>query len=197
MPSSTLLRIPPLVTVVLLFALAACAGDAPGDAVPADAPAAATDEVTAAAADVPDACTFFTRAELEEQLGWELRDGELEEQPGGTECEFEVPPGMYVTRTFENPPLPQSVGFSGITVNTHSSTAANFNEFRQQLGAAAEEVPGIGDGAYFYGPDMLYVRVGNRGFSLRIYADAASDADRAKVREVLLALARLGAARLA
>ena len=194
MPSSSPLRIPPL---ALLFVLAACASDAPGDGATADVPDAAAGEVAAVAADVPDACTFFTRAELEERLGWELREGEREEQPGGTQCDFEMPAGMYITRTFPNPPLPQSVGFSSINVNTHGSTAATFDEFRQQLGADAEEVPGIGDGAYFYGRDMLYVRVGNRGFSLRIYTNASSDADWAKVREVMLDLARLGASRLA
>jgi hypothetical protein len=38
--------------------------------------------------------------------------------------------------------------------------------------------------------------VGGKGFSLRIYTNAQSDDDRMRVREVMLALARNGAARL-
>lgn len=150
-----------------------------------------------ASVEVPDACSFFDRAQLEQTIGWELREGEPEDMPPGSyACDFETPPLMYVTRTYPDPALPQSVGFGSLTVNTHPSKAQNFDEFRQTLGPAAEDVPDIGDGAYFYGFDMLYVRVGNRGFSLRIYTDAQSDEDRARVREVLLTLAREGASRL-
>jgi hypothetical protein len=46
------------------------------------------------------------------------------------------------------------------------------------------------------GGDMLYVRVGNLGFSLRIYTNAGNEADWARVREVMLKLGRLGASRL-
>jgi hypothetical protein len=148
-------------------------------------------------AEVPDACTFFSRAELEEIVGWELREGEPEDAPvGSSACDFESPPLMYVTRTFSDPALPQSVDFSSLMINTHPSDAKGFAEFREMLGAEGEDVPGIGDGAYFYGPDLLYVRVADRGFSMRIYTNAGTDADWARVRDVMLTLARLGASRL-
>ncbi len=43
---------------------------------------------------------------------------------------------------------------------------------------------------------MIFVRVGARGFSLRMYAAPTSDSDNAKAREVMLSLARLGATKL-
>ena len=43
------------------------------------------------------------------------------------------------------------------------------------------DVPGVGDDAYLNGPDLLFVRVGNRGFSVRIYTDAGTDANRVRV----------------
>jgi hypothetical protein len=150
-----------------------------------------------AALDVPDACAFIDRAQLEEIIGRELREGERKDAPPGlSECDFETPPLLYVTRTFPDPALPESTGFSSIKINTHPANPQNFIEFRQTLGAAAEDVPGIGDGAYFYGPDLLYVRVGTRGFSLRMYASPENDSDRTRTREVMLRLAALGASKL-
>lgn len=179
-----------LVPFFALFLAAACGGGGSDVAAVEETPSAAT-------ADIPDACTFFSRAELEQTVGWQLDEGESEELPAGfSKCDFDTPPRIDVTRTFPDPALPQSVGFSSLLVSTHISDAQSFDEFRQMLGPDAEDAPGIGDGAYFYGPDMLYVRVGNRGFSLRIHTDAASDADWARVREVMLTLARLGASRL-
>jgi hypothetical protein len=147
---------------------------------------------------VPEACTFFAHDELEEAIGWELREGEPEEAPPGLfVCDFETPPLLYVTRTFSDPALPQSVGFDSLTINTHPTSAESFREFRGMIGAEGEDVPGIGDGAYFYGRDMLYVRVGSRGFSIRIYVSPSNEDDWARVREVMLSLARRGAERLA
>lgn len=146
---------------------------------------------------VPDACTFFDRDWLERAVGWELRDGDPDDMPPGMyACDFETPPLMYVTREYPDPPLPASVGFSSVTVSTHPSNPEQFEEFRKTLGQAASNAPGIGDAAYFYGFDMLYVRVGNRGFSLRIYTDAQTDEDRARVGNVLQEVAREGARKL-
>ncbi|MBA3559482.1 MAG: hypothetical protein H0W30_12895 [Gemmatimonadaceae bacterium] len=146
---------------------------------------------------VPDACTFYSKSELESAVGWQLDDGDVEDaEPGAFKCDFETPPQMSVTTTFPNPPLPQSVRFSSMTVNTHPVKQKSFDDFRKMIGAGGEDVPGIGDGAYFYGPNMIYVRVGARGFSLRMYADPTSDSDKAKAREVMLSLARLGATKL-
>ena len=145
------------------------------------------------AEEVPDACVFFDKMELEQMLGWELGDGDPETAPPGSyACDFDTKPLFYVTRTYENPALPESVGFNSLMINTYPQTAQSFNEFRELLGPDGEDVSGIGDGAFFYGFDMLYVRKGGKGFSLRIYTDAQTDADRALVREVMLTLARKG-----
>jgi hypothetical protein len=148
--------------------------------------------------DVTDACTFIPRAQLEAAVGWELREGKPRTAPAGaSECDFATPPQMYVTRTFPNPPLPPAAGFSSIVVNTHPSDATRFAEFRRQLGARAEEVSGLGDAAYFHGPNLLYVRVGTHGFSVRVYVnEPRTDAGRAALRTVMLNLGRLGVARL-
>jgi hypothetical protein len=187
-----------LVLLAGLLVLPGCDRSANNEAALDEAPAAVSNHTPpAAVAKVPDACTFFSRAELEEIIGWELREGEPEDVPvGSSSCDFESPPLMYVTRTFSDPALPQSVDFSSLMINTHPSNAAGFEEFRQMLGAGVEDVPGIGDSAYFNGPDLLYVRVGDRGFSIRIYTNASTDADWARIRDVMLTLARLGESRL-
>ena len=148
-------------------------------------------------ASVPNACTFFSHSELESAVGWQLRDGKAKDAPPGTfECDFVTPPLAYVTKTFPNPPIPKSAGFSSIKVHTHPSTPKTFIEGRKILGAAAEDVPGIGDAAYFNGPNLVYVRVGDRAFSLRTYTDANTASDKARVRDATLNLAKLGAAKL-
>jgi hypothetical protein len=146
---------------------------------------------------VPDACTFISRAELEAQVGWELREGRTKDaEPGHSECDFEHPPEAYITRTFPNPPVPRSADFSSIKIHTNPVTAASFAEFRKGIGASGEDVAGIGDGAYFYGINLLYVRVGNKGFSIRMYMDPKNDADRAAIKNSMLSLARLGVSKL-
>ena len=144
----------------------------------------------------PDACTFFAQEELEKAVGWQLRLKKKDAPPGTSICDFSVPPGMSITKTFPNPPLPASVGFSSLVINTHPADAKLFADFRRTLGQQAEDVPNVGDGAYFYGPNLIYVRVGTRGFSVRMYFDPRTDADRAKAREVMLALAKAGAKKL-
>lgn len=197
MPNEATPRLRSLMPLTVLLVSAACGGGDAPKAADENAPAASSGAEAGPAAKAPDACTFFSRAELEETVGWELREGKPEDAPAGSSiCDFETPPGAYVTRTFPNPALPNSVGFASLTVNTHPSDPGNFTEFRQTLGAEAEDVPGIGDGAYVYGFNLLYVRVGNLGFSVRIYTDAQTDADRGRVREVVLKLGRMGAARL-
>jgi hypothetical protein len=54
----------------------------------------------------------------------------------------------------------------------------------------------LGDAAFYNGLDMLYVRVGSRGFSVRLYTDAQDEADRARVRDVMMTLGRTGASKL-
>jgi hypothetical protein len=150
------------------------------------------------AASVPDACSFIPKTELEALIGWELRDGVSQSMPPGqSQCDFETPPQLYVTRRFNNPPLPQAAGFSSVTITTNATTPEKFAEFRRILDKNAEDVKAVGDGAYFYGPAMIYVRVGQRGFSIRLHVNTPStDAGRARLREVMLSLARAGVAKL-
>jgi hypothetical protein len=186
----------PLVTVLIaVLAAGGCAAGDDDEPAVAESTGDASDQAAPVSAAVPDACTFFSRAELEAAVGWELREGEPESAPeGSSSCDFEMPPQMYVTRTFPNPPLPKSVDFSSLMVTTYPATADDFGEMRNLT--TVEDAPGIGDDAYFLGPDLLHVRVGNRGFSLRIYTNASAEADAARVRDVMLSLARTGASRL-
>ena len=174
---------------------AQCGGDA--NETPAAEPSARPDAAPTAAAAVPEACGFFARGELEEIVGWELRDGEVDDMPPGSDaCDFAAPPQMYVTRTFPNPPLPQSVGFSSVTITTYPADPQNFALNREIVGPQGEEPSGLGDAAFYNGLDMLYVRVGSRGFSVRLYTDAQAEADRARVRDVMMTLGRVGASKL-
>jgi hypothetical protein len=162
-------------------------------------PSAGTGQpAVAAAASVPDACTFIPKTELEALLGWELREGKRRDMPPGlSQCDFETPPQMYVTRRFNNPPLPEAAGFSSVTITTNPTSPETFAESRRLMQADAEDVPGIGDAAYFNGPAMIYVRVGNRGFSIRLHVNAPSTAaGRARLREVISSLAHAAVAKL-
>ena len=197
MPRRTASTVWFLPSVIAVCLLASCSGDkdaAESGATTAEGPASAG---ATAQADIPNACTFFTRDELEKSVGWELNEGEPQTAPPpSSECSFESPPKMYVTRTFPDPPLPEATGFSSVTVNTHATSEKSFEEFRTLMSGRFEEVPGLGDRSYFYGFDMLYVRVGNRGFSIRMYTEASSDADKDRVKSVLKSLAQTGVARL-
>jgi hypothetical protein len=149
----------------------------------------------AVAADVPDACTFIPKAELEAAVGWELREGEPQSVPDGSSCEFRKQLGSRATKSFPNPAIPNTVGFTSLTISISPVDPDAVAEVRRLAPAEFEDVPGLGDAAYFLGPD-LHVRVRNRGFGLRINPDAQSPDDQAKVRKVLLALGRTGTARL-
>lgn len=158
----------------------------------------AGDNGAVAAVAVPDACTFFARAELESAIGSELREGEPQSVADQSEssCRFRKQLGSKAARTFPDPALPGSLGFDSVTVSTSSADPEAVAEIRKLDPAAFEDAPGVGDDAYFLGPALLHVRVGNRGFSLRINPDPQSLDDQAKVREVMLALAKTGASRL-
>jgi hypothetical protein len=165
---------------------------------PGKSPSAAKERsAVAAAASVPDACTFIPKEELERLIGRELRDGKRKDMPPGLfQCDFTTPPQMYVKRRFNNPPLPDAAGFSSVVITTNPTTPGTFAESRRTM-QPNEDVPGIGDGAFLYGPAMIYVRVGNRGFSIRLHVNAPStDAGRTRLREVMLSLARAGVARM-
>jgi hypothetical protein len=161
-------------------------------------PAASERPAASAAASVPDACAFIPRPELESLIGRELREGKRRDMPAGlSQCDFSTPPQLYVKRRFDNPPLPEAAGFSSVTITTNPTTPTTFAESRRLMQADAEDVSGVGDAAYLYGPAMIYVRVGNRGFSVRLYVNApTTDAGKARLRAVMLSLARAGVAKL-
>ena len=154
-------------------------------------------DALASSASGTDACTFIPKAELEKLIGRELRDGKPREMsPGLSQCDFATPPQMYVKRRFDNPPLPEAAGFSSVTITTMPTSPNTFAESRRVM-ANAEDVRGIGDAAFFSGPAMIFVRVGGRGFSIRLHINSPStDAGRARLREVMLSLARAGVSKL-
>ena len=195
METSAAPRVRFLFPLTVLLLAAQCGGDA--DEAPAIETSTGQNAVPSAAVDVPQACGFIPRAELEEIVGWELREGEADDMPPGSyACDFATPPQMYVTRTFPNPPLPQSVEFSSVKITTYPADLENFALNREIVGPQGEEVGGVGDAAFYNGLDMLYVRVGNRGFSVRLYTNAQTEADRARVRDVMMTLGRNGASKL-
>lgn len=189
-----------LISFSMLLISAGCSGSKAGKPAGGDTSASESSAPAATStATVPQACTLFTRSELEPFVGWKLDEGNPRDaQPGAFNCDFKTP--TYSRQELPNPPLPKSVGFGSLTINTHTADPKAFEDFRKTLGASAHDAPGIGDGAYFYGSDMLYVRVGNRGFSLRIYTDTdtdeLSDADKALVRDVMMKIAKAGASKL-
>jgi hypothetical protein len=182
-----------------LAALAAGCGDSASDGnsgVAATGAQGSSSEESRAAVEVPDACTFFAKADLESAVGWELREAEPENVPDGSVCNFDIQRGIDTTRTFPNPALPRSIGFSSVVIGISAADPEAVAEIRQLDPAAFEDVAGLGDDAYYLGPNLLHVRVGDRSFSVRINSDASSEADVAKVRAVILALARSGVSKL-
>ncbi len=106
-------------------------------------------------------------------IGRSVRAGVPEEQPAGaSQCRYRTPS-------------------STVTVNVHATDTGQFREFRELVGPEAETAAGIGDEAYFWGPGVIYGRVGARGFSVRINDDLG-----AGLRPAMLKLAQAAAARL-
>ena len=160
--------------------------------------ARASDQAPKSGGQGQDACAFIPKAELEKLVGRELRDGvKKDAAPPMSQCSFTTPPDAYVTRRFENPALPAAAGFDSLTVTTFATTVPTFAESRKTMGAGSPEIPSVGDGAFLSGPAMIFVRVGTRGFSIRLYVNApTTDAGRARLQDVMLSLARAGVTRL-
>lgn len=177
--------------------LAACGGDngaepasGSGNISDTGSDDAATDE---AAQDVPDACVFLDPEEISAAIGRELEEGEPQSTAeGASECRFETALGLDASTSHEDPVVPETA-LASVTINTHVSDPEEFDLFEESLGAEAEAVTGVGDDAYFWGRDLIYVRVADRGFSIRVTADESDDG---ALREALLSLAETGASRL-
>jgi hypothetical protein len=131
-------------------------------------------------------------------VGWELKDGEPQSVPDESEsqCEFERQLGRNATKSSPNPAVPSSVGLTSVTISTSPADPEAVAQIRELDPAAFDDVPGLGDDAYFLGPNLLHVRVQKRSFSIRVNPEAQSPADQAKVREIMVALAKTGASRL-
>jgi hypothetical protein len=176
------------------LALASCGGqDSAQTANPAEPNDVAS---TSASTQIPDACTFFAKAELEAAVGQELRDGEPQSAQEGSTCRFRKQFGSKAAKAFPDPALPASLGFTSMTIATSPHDPDAVAQIRELDPEAFDGVPGLGDDSYFLGPNLLHVNVGRRGFSVRIDPDARSAEDRANVRDAILALGRSGAARL-
>lgn len=177
-------------------ALVACSDSGPANGDGNSLVANTNGQGATAQVQVPDACTFIPRAELESLIGYELRDGDPQDVPAGeSQCDFERPPGMYVTRTFEKKLLPEAAGFSSIVITTYRTTAERFAEGRELAGES--DLPGVGDAAYLIGPNLMHVRAGNRGFSMRVHVDQPeTEVGRAALRDAMVALGKAGVAKL-
>ena len=162
-----------LVPVIALGLLSHACDDSPS---PAESPAenrAATPAQGAAASgpiDI-DACKLVDAAEIAAATETANLKAREEPQPAGASgCRYLGPLGTVAS------------------VNTHFSDATQFDEFKGLIGPEAETAAGVGDAAYFWNPNRIYVRVGGRGFSLTIHHSLPPD----KMREALLSLARAG-----
>ncbi len=123
--------------------------------------------------EIPDACTLLTPDVTMAAIGSSVGLGGRVATVGeGIECEY-----RGATRT--------------LTIRTFESDPQRFHEDRALIGAEVERVSGVGDEAYFWGPQVIYVRVGLVGFSLRVDNDQGG-----RARTTLLDLARAASARL-
>lgn len=187
------------VGMALAAALLACAGCGGRDVgSESNLVAGTTGNETTAAPTIPDSCTFFAKGDLETALGRQLRDGDPQSVPegAGSSCVFKKQLGRDATRTFAVPALPAAVAFGSVTISTSPADPEAVAQIRRLDPAAFDDVPGLGDDAYFLGPNLLHVRVGNRSFSARIDPEARSPEEQAELRKVLVSLGRQGVSRL-
>ena len=159
----------------------------------ADGGSETDDDTNEAGGDVPDACSLFDVEEISAAIGREVGPGEPENTPDdASSCRFETLVGLSTSTTYDDPAIAESF-LGSVTVSTARSSAEEFDELEEMLGDEAEAETGIGDDAYFWGENILYVRVGGRGLTVRIEAD---EADGAAVRAAVVQLGELGASRL-
>ena len=119
-----------------------------------------------------DPCTFFTKAELESAFG--VPFGPPKKGRGEPSCRF------YNSNT------------GSVTVRAGEAVSkTDFDALRQQIGAEAEPVSGIGEGAYLWGP-KLYVLGSGRQLIIYVSTDQLTP----QLRTALTSLGMLGAPRL-
>ena len=119
-----------------------------------------------------DPCTFFSKQELESAFG--VPFAPPKKGRGEPSCRF------YNSNT------------GSVTVRAGEMVSkADFDALRQQIGAEAEPVSGIGESAYLWG-SKLYVL--NNGRQLVLYV--STDQLTPQLRTALVSLGKLGASRL-
>ena len=119
-----------------------------------------------------DPCTIFSKAELESAFG--VPYGPPKNGRNEPSCRF------YNSTT------------GSVTVRAGEQVSArDFDALREQIGAEAESVSGIGESAYFWGP-KLYVLSGGRQLVLYVSTDQLTP----QLRTALTSLGKLGAPRL-
>jgi hypothetical protein len=119
-----------------------------------------------------DPCTFFSKGELESAFG--VRFGPPKRGRDEPSCRF------YNSTT------------GSVTVRAGEQVSVrDFDALREQIGAEAERVSGIGESAYFWGP-KLYVRGNGRQLVIYVSTDQLTP----QLRTALITLGRLGASRL-
>ena len=119
-----------------------------------------------------DPCSFFTKAELESAFG--VPFAPPKKGRGEPSCRF------YNSNT------------GSVTVRAGEAVSkSDFDALREQIGAEAEPVSGIGESAYFWGP-KLYVRNSERQLIIYVSTDQLTP----QLRTTLASLGKLGASRL-
>lgn len=187
------------ITAIAVLALlgAACGGGDSGEPAASDpeaaSPTEAADGADETGGDVPDACGLLDVEEISATIGREVGPGEPQSSADvGSSCRFETLTGMSTTTTYDDPVIPETV-LASVTISTAPSDAKEFDELEAMVGDEGEAVRGVGDDAYFWGQNIMYVRVADRGLTVRIEADGADDA---RVRDAVRELAELGASKL-
>jgi|SRR5687768_2946191 len=126
----------------------------------------------------PEACALVTLEEAGKATGRTFRRARPDKGPDGTMCSL--------------------IGGTGGSISislSPSSSKKNLDDFRKLLadqGEKIEPVNGLGDEAFYWG-DRIHVRVGTR---LLVIFNGDSSQPSARVRSEILALAKLGAAKL-
>lgn len=132
---------------------------------------------TSAARPTVDACTLLSLQELSQIVGSTVRRPRPDTAQAGTACRF-------------------STTTDTLNITLWPTTPKEFDEFRKTLaesGATLESATGVGDAA-FYWNNRIYVRVGNHG--LTVWLGTPTDGVEQKRRQLVLAVAKAGAAKL-
>jgi hypothetical protein len=128
----------------------------------------------------PDACTVLSRDELVKAVGRsDFGRARPDTGPNGeSSCRYSSSRGS-------------------VTIGLAAQSRASFDEFKKLLvdqGKKPESVSGVGDTAYFWDDNSLYALAGPIG--IKVFISTLPNADPAKTRADILALARAVVAKL-